>query len=279
MLLPLRAVMFRRLGMLVAAIALSRAPLFAHDLWIEPTTFSPEPGQIVGVRLRVGHNLLGDPLPRDPALVNQFVVEDAAGRQPVYGRDGADPAGLLRVAMPGLLVIGYHSHPSAVELMADKFNQYLKEEGLDAVAALRAQRNEMGARAHELFSRCAKSLLLSGAPSEAQGDRLLGFPLELVAERNPYALRTEEDLPVRLMFENRPLTGALVVAMNRRAPAEKLAARTDLAGRVRFRLRPGRMWLVKAVHMVPAPAGATAQWESFWASLTFELQTRNAPGN
>jgi uncharacterized GH25 family protein len=265
--------------MLVAAIALSRAPLFAHDLWIEPTTFSPEPGQIVGVRLRVGHNLLGDPLPRDPALVNQFVVEDAAGRQPVYGRDGADPAGLLRVAMPGLLVIGYHSHPSAVELMADKFNQYLKEEGLNAVAALRAQRNEMGASAHELFSRCAKSLLLSGAPSEAQGDRLLGFPLELVAERNPYALRTEEDLPVRLMFENRPLTGALVVAMNRRAPAEKLAARTDLAGRVRFRLRPGRMWLVKAVHMVPAPAGATAQWESFWASLTFELQTRNAPGN
>jgi uncharacterized GH25 family protein len=265
--------------MLVAAIALSRAPLFAHDLWIEPTTFSPEPGQIVGVRLRVGHNLLGDPLPRDPALVNQFVVEDAAGRQPVYGRDGADPAGLLRVAMPGLLVIGYHSHPSAVELVADKFNQYLKEEGLDAVAALRAQRNETGASAHELFSRCAKSLLLSGAPSEAQSDRLLGFPLELVAEQNPYALHAGEDLPVRLTYENRPLAGALVVAMNRQAPAEKLAARTDLAGRVRFRLRPGGMWLVKAVHMVPAPAGATAQWESFWASLTFELQTRNAPGN
>jgi uncharacterized GH25 family protein len=279
MLLPLRAVMFRRLGMLMAAIALSHAPLFAHDLWIEPTTFSPEPGQIVGVQLRIGQNLLGDPLPRDPALVNQFVVEDAAGRQPVYGRDGADPAGLLRVAIPGLLVIGYHSHPSAVELVADKFNQYLKEEGLDAVAALRAQRNETGASAHELFSRCAKSLLLSGAPSEAQSDRLLGFPLELVAERNPYALRTEADLPVRLMFENRPLTGVLVVAMNQRAPAEKQAARTDLAGRVRFRLRPGGMWLVKAVHMVPAPAGATAQWESYWASLTFELQTRNAPGN
>jgi len=60
---PLSASMFRRLGVLVvAAIALSRAPVFAHDLWIEPTTFSPEPGQIVGVRLRVGHILLSDPL-------------------------------------------------------------------------------------------------------------------------------------------------------------------------------------------------------------------------
>src|SRR5712691_8138682 len=243
---------FRRMGVVaVTVIALSRAPLFAHDMWMEPTTFSPGPGEIVGVRLRVGQDLLGDPLPRDPALVNQFVVEDAAGRKPVYGRDGADPAGLLRVATPGLLVIGYRSNPSAIELAADKFNQYVKEEGLDAVAALRARRNETGAPAHELFSRCAKSLVLSGSPSDAQGDRLLGFTLELVAERNAYARRAGEGLAVRLTDENRPLASALVVAMNRLNPSEKLAARTGNDGRVRFRLRPGGMWLVKAVHMVP----------------------------
>src|SRR5437773_6231209 len=263
---------FRRLGVLVAAaIALSRAPVFAHEVWIEPTIFSPESGEIVGVKLRVGQDLLGDPLARDSALVNQFIVEDAAGRKPVVGRDGADPAGFLRVAMPGLVVIGYRSNPSAVELAAEKFNQYLKEEGLDAVAALRARRNETGASARELFSRCAKSLVLSGSPSEAQSDRLLGFTLELVAERNPYAIPAGQDLPLRLTYQNRPLAGALVVAMNRLNPAEKLAARTDNDGRVRFRLRPGGMWLIKAVHMVPAPAGTRADWASFWASLTFEM--------
>ncbi|MGH2359334.1 MAG: DUF4198 domain-containing protein, partial [bacterium] len=261
--------MFRRLGgLVVAAVALGGVPLSAHDMWIELTTFSPGLGQMVGVRLRVGQDLLGDPLPRDPALVNQFVVEDAAGRKPVVGRDGADPAGFVRVAMPGLLVIGYRSNPSAIELAADKFNQYLKEEGLDQVAALRARRNESGARVHELFSRCAKSLVLSGSPSQAQGDRLLGFPLELLAERNPYAIRDGEELPVRLTYENHPLAGALVVAMNRLNPSEKLAARTGNDGRVRLRLRPGGMWLVKAVHMVPAPAGTNAEWASYWASLT-----------
>src|SRR6185295_5607227 len=147
------------------------------------------------------------------------------------------------------------------------FNQYLKEEGLDGVVALRARRNEAGASAHEIFTRCAKSLVLSGSPSDAQGDRRLGFTLELVAERNPYVLRTGQDLPVRLTYENRPLEGALVVAMNRLNPAEKLTARTDNDGRVKFRLRPGGMWMVKAVHMVPAPAGANAEWASFWASL------------
>jgi uncharacterized GH25 family protein len=261
--------------LLLAALGLG-APLFAHDMWIEPTTFSPEPGQIVGVRLRVGQDLLGDPLPRNPALINQFVFEDVAGRKPVVGRDGGDPAGFLRVAAPGLLVVGYGSNPSAVELPAEKFNQYLKEEGLDAVAALRARRNETGAKAQELFSRCAKSLVLSGSPSAAQSDRLLGFTLELVAERNPYAIRAGADLPVRLTYENRPLAGALVVAMNRLNPSEKLSARTGGDGRVRFRLRSGGLWLIKAVHMIPAPAGAGAQWASFWASLTFELPAMNA---
>src|SRR5438105_2557365 len=67
----------------VLAIALSLTPLVAHDMWIEPTTFLPETGQIVGVRLRVGQDMLGDPLPRDPMLINQFVVEDSSGRKPV----------------------------------------------------------------------------------------------------------------------------------------------------------------------------------------------------
>ncbi len=258
-------------GVVVAmTITLGPATLFAHDLWIEPTTFSPQPGQIVGVRLRVGQDLLGDPVPRDPALVNQLVFEDAGGRKPLVGRDGADPAGFLRVAEPGLLVIGYLSNASAVALPPEKFNQYLKDEGLDEVAALRARRKQTGDTAHELFSRCAKSLMLSGSPSRTQADRVLGFTLELVAERNPYALRAGEDLPVRLTYEKRPLAGALVVAMNRLNPSEKQTARTDADGRVRFRLRPGGMWLIKAVHMIPAPAGSNAEWASFWASLTFE---------
>jgi uncharacterized GH25 family protein len=265
--------------LVVVAVALSSASLVAHDMWIVPTTFSPGAGQIVGVGLRVGQDLLGDPIPRDPALINQFVFEDAAGRKALVGRDGSDPAGFLRVAMPGLIVIGYHSKPSAVELTPDKFNQYLQEEGLDEVAATRAARHQTGAAAREIFSRCAKSLVFSGSANEDQGDRSLGFTLELVAERNPYAIRSGQDLPVRLTYETRPLAGALVVAMNRRNPAAKLTARTDRDGRVRFRLGAGGMWLIKAVHMVPAPAGANADWASFWASLTFDLRASTETGN
>ena len=177
-----------------------------------------------------------------------------------------------------MLVVGYRSNPSAIELPAEKFNQYVKDEGLDAVAALRASRNQTSASAHELFARCAKSLILSGPSSETQGDRRLGFTLELVAEGNPYSIRSGGELPVRLTYENRPLAGALVIAMNRLNPSEKQSARTDNEGRVRFRLNSGGMWLIKAVHMIPAPTGSNAEWASFWASLTFELPTTIAQG-
>jgi uncharacterized GH25 family protein len=243
-------------------------PLLAHDMWIEPTTFAPESGDIVGLKLKVGQDLLGDPLARDSQLINQFIVEDSAGRKPVVGRDGGNPAGFIRASDPGVLVVGYHSNPSTVEETAEKFNQYLKEEGLDSIAALRARRNETNSKVRELFSRCAKSLVLA-APASARGDRVLGFPLELIAEKNPYTIGPGDDLPVRLMYENRPLSGALVIAMNRQNPLEKISARTGPGGRVQLHLRPGGMWLVKAVHMTPAPAGSNADWQSYWASLTF----------
>jgi hypothetical protein len=241
-------------------------------MWIEPTTFFPSAGQIVGAKLRVGQDMLGDPLPRDPALVRQFVFEDTEGRRPLVGRDGSDPAGYLRVAGPGLVVVGYFSNPSAVELPADKFNQYLKDEGLDTIAALRAKRNQTGAKARELFSRCAKSLVLAGGASEKQGDQRFGFTLELVAERNPYLMRAGEEIPVKLTYQDKPLEGALVVAMNRRNPEQKVSARTDAQGRVKLRLAADGMWMIKAVHMIPAPAGSEAEWQSYWASLTFELR-------
>ena len=269
----LRSPLFQRLLVLVVAtIALSGATLFAHDMWIEPTTFAPDAGEIVGVRLRVGQDMLGDPIPRDPALLQQFVVDDSEGRKPVVGRDGSDPAGYVRAAAAGLLIVGYHSHPSSVELPAEKFNQYLKDEGLDSIATLRTRRGQTGAAAREMFTRCAKSLVLSGPPSASQRDHALGFTLELVAERNPYALAPGQDLPVRLTYENRPLPGALVVAMNQSNPSERQAIRTDNDGRARFHIARSGMWLIKAVHMVEAPAGSKADWASYWASLTFALE-------
>src|SRR5262249_45257279 len=203
------------------AVFICVVPLAAHDMWIEPTSFLPDAGRVIGVRLRVGQDFLGDPIPRDPALIDQFISVDPTGRKDVYGHDGGDPAGLIRVAEPGMLLIGYQSKPSPIVLPSATFNQYIKEEGLDGIADLRAKRNQTNSDAKEMFERCAKSLVRYGTPAGAQGDRVLGFKLELVAEKNPYSLRSGQELPISLNYEGHPLAGALVVAMNRANPAAK----------------------------------------------------------
>jgi hypothetical protein len=42
---------------------------------------------------------------------------------------------------------------------------------------------------------------------------------------------------------------------------------------VRFRLTEGGTWMVRAVHMIPAPAKTQADWVSYWASVTFDAGT------
>jgi uncharacterized GH25 family protein len=248
--------------------------LLAHNFWIEPSTFTPAPGQRLSVRLRVGQELKGDPVPRDPALMKRFLAAGPSGDSPVPGVDNTEPAGFESFAAPGLYTLVYDSGRSSVEIDAAKFEEYLQQEGLEKVSAQRARQGKRSAGAREVFSRCAKALLNVGNGGSGPGfDRVFNQRLELVAEKNPYALAGGGELPVRLLYEGKPLAGALVMALQRDRP-DKVTARTDAKGRVTLTLdRPG-FWLVKAVHMIPAPPDAGADWESFWASLTFALPSR-----
>lgn len=245
--------------------------LQAHDFWIEPSSFRPQPGARVAVQLRVGQHLQGDPVPRDPGRIERFAVAGPAGEAEVRGIAGADPAGWISTpASPGLYWIVYGSNHASLEQTAEKFDRYLGEEGLERVRDL--GRSKTGT-VKEIYSRCAKSLLAVGGTGTGW-DRALGLELELVPERNPYELKAGESLPVRLLYHGKPLAGALLVAMPAESPDAKVSGRSDKQGRAELRLdRPG-LWLVKSVHMVPAPKDSGAEWESFWASVTFELGNR-----
>ncbi|HEX3526099.1 MAG TPA: DUF4198 domain-containing protein [Thermoanaerobaculia bacterium] len=262
---------------IVALALLVSAGVQAHDFWIDPSSFRPAPGQRVLVRLRVGQKFKGDPMPRDPKLLRRFSLFSGngagGGETPVPGVAGAEPAGFATVTAPGLHLITYASARSSVELDAAKFEAYLADEGLETIKAQRARKGQTAAPAKEVFSRYAKSYLAVGGAGGPGYDRVLGLTLELVPEKDPTALAPlpqGTELPVRLLYLGKPLPGVLVAAFTRDQPDARVTARTDAAGRARLRLdRPG-VWLVKAVHMIPAPADAGADWESFWASLTFE---------
>ncbi len=263
------------------------APAGAHDFWIEPSVFVTAVGNKVPVSLRVGEDFNGTSQPYVKDWFLDFSVTSAAGREPVMGFAGDDPAATLVLKSPGLRLIGYHSARSFVDLEAERFNKYLRSEGLERIQALREARGASQANGREYYSRCAKSLISVAGPAltgtvvpgvDRSGyDQPLGYPLELVPRANPYALFPGDRLPIALWYQGKPVEGVLVIAFTADQPARRFQARTGKDGIVKLPLDRAGRWLVKAVHMIPVPAtDPAADWESFWASLTFEVRARDA---
>ncbi len=259
------------LGCVLAAVISTRS--HAHDFWIEPATFRPAAGGEVSIALRVGENFKGEPVTRKNEKIKVFSIfgPGSTPGEEIPGADGADPAGVARVERPGLYVIGYHNHPSRIELEPAEFEAYLKEDGLDAIITERTKRGESDKSAREIYSRCAKAIVAADGSSADGYDRSLGLPLELTPQRNPYSLRPGGELTVRLTHRDKPLAGAKVFAMRQSAADAAQSATSDADGRVTFKLDQPGVWMVKCVHMFRAPADADADWESLWASLIFEL--------
>ena len=264
-----------RFGLLLFALLGLVAPALAHEFWIEPANFRPPAGKPLDVNLLVGQEFRGDSMLYLPESFERFVTVTARGKQDVSGQPGDDPAAHLTPVDPGLLLVAYQSRRYSLDMDAVTFEKYLKKEGLNAISALRAQRKEHDKPVREVYSRFAKSLLaVDGRDDGLDASQPIGLRLEIVPQTRISQLNPGQGLEVQLLYENRPLANALLVAFSKKKLKTQLAQRTDAQGRARFVLPHADIWMLSAVHMIPAPADAKADWESFWASLSFETGER-----
>jgi uncharacterized GH25 family protein len=246
----------------------------AHDLWLEPTGFRPLVGGRLGIELRVGQEFEGRPLPRDPRRFLQFSALGADRETAIVGLAGSLPAGYLIVRDPGTLVIGYIGRPATLVMEASEFERYLTSEGLEHILDRRTARGDNSEPGREIYSRCAKAIVTADGLADRGFDRRIGCLFELVPERDPALLEIGEEMVVMATMRGRPLAGVLVAAIPRANPARSLHRRTDSEGRVSFTLDFSETWLIKAVHMEAAPDEASAEWESWWTTLTFAVGGR-----
>lgn len=261
----------------LAALALPAAA-HAHEFWLQPASFHAEVGSVVPFRLYVGDAFPGESVARNPVKIEKFAVSGASGAEmPIVGRPGSDPAGMMRFPEEGTYVAVYDSSPSFVSVDPTKFNKYLADKGLTEPARVRESTGKTMEPGRELFSRCAKTILTVGTGSMKGFDRDFGMRLEIVPEAHPALLAPGSELPAHILFEGKPLANATVIATHP-GRAESITIKTDSSGRFSMKLPTGGMWLLSCVHMVPAPAtnptGEQADWESLWASLTFEVPVK-----
>jgi uncharacterized GH25 family protein len=259
------------LPVLASLALLSFAPFAAaHDFWIEPSTFRPAPGEDFTVSLRVGEHFRGEPVPRDDRRLKRFFVVSTLGESPIPGLPGADPAGFAKLTTPGVAVLGYRSDRSPVILEAEKFQQYLADQGLDAIIRERSKRGDTQKPGREVFSRSAKSIVFAGARGP-DFDRRLGLLLEILLQSDPARWSSDAPVKFRVLYDDKPLAASLVKAICREDPDQTLTVRTARDGTASLVLPRKGVWLVETEHMIPAPRGVDADWESIWGSLTFEI--------
>lgn len=173
---------------------------------------------------------------------------------------------------PHLLVIET-SHATST-LLGPRFEEYLAEEGLTEIQALRRRLNQTVEPGREIYSRRAKTLIQVGpyfAGADSHVTRPLGLTLELTPERNPYRLRPGQSLPVRVDYQGRPLAGATIKLYDLDADARPVATqRSDRHGRVRFTLpRPGGRWLLSAIWSRPITGDPRGDYDTTFSSLAF----------
>ncbi len=258
------------------AAALCSAGSTAHEFWVEPTAFVVERGGRVGVRLCIGDGYEGWSLARDRQRIGSFVAAGPSGEQPIVGLDGSDPAGVARFTAPGGYVIAFRSNRAFTDLPAAEFDEYLKDKGLEKIAEERKKRGTGRRKVREAYSRHAKALIRVGHSGGSVIDRSMNLRLELVAEHDLLRAPLDEPRYFRLLHDGKPLAGALVLAARPGTAHDDLRARTDADGRAGFTLPAPGMWRIAAVHMFAAPENVSADWESLWASLTFELPSRRS---
>lgn len=253
----------------------SQPSLQAHDYWLEPETFFPAVGQRIALRLHLGDGFTSEderPLQRQRTTVYQLLGGGRTVNLLDQGEEGKTPSAWLTAPAAGTYLVRMDRAPQLIKLSAEKFNKYLAEEGLESILELRRKAGEDKQPGRERYSRCLKALLQAGATHDDTWQRVLGQTLEIVPLANPYNRKVDEELPVRVLFEGKPLGGVKLFAHCRTgAKVRTQTVVTTKDGTATVQLERHGVWLLRLVHM-RRNRGDDADWESYWGALTFALR-------
>src|SRR5690349_10813235 len=189
----------------------------AHEFWLETAKYRYAIGESAVVSFKVGENFFGDPwqVKKDRLekvdLHSIKTVKDL--KQTVKEGDKEN----LTVPLPteGTYMLAMQTNNTFSELKAEEFNAYLKEDGLDDVYNKRKKSNTLETPGKELYARYSKVLLQAGKRTDDTYKKNAGLPIEIIPQQNPYTRKVGDPVKFLILFNGKPLFGALVKVWNR----------------------------------------------------------------
>jgi hypothetical protein len=268
----------RIVAVVAVLLAATAGALLAHDLFLRPTRFFVPENSEVAIHVLNGTFSKSEGAVTRDRLRALDVISPAgvtALDTSVWVPAGDTTVLTLRTGNAGTYVVGASLKPRELRLEAKDFNNYLATDGVPDVLEVRRRTGELDKPARERYHKHVKAVLQVGSQRSSGFDRALGYPAELVPLDNPYALRPGASLRVRALVDGRPIANQYVVTGGRGAGGARIAqrgVRTDADGIARVPLRSAGIWYVKFIHMAQASGDSTIDYESKWATLTFQVR-------
>jgi uncharacterized GH25 family protein len=266
------------------AVLIAGIPVDAHDFWLASSPWRPS-APLVTITGNVGERFPTPETFPPPDRIERLWLVGPRGEiavEPAYRREQNSLAADLQLPhASGTYLVVMTVKPRVAPSTPKEWMSYLQAEGLDGIVAEWQKSGETARDAREKYSRYAKAVIRHGSGASAHVTRPLGLRAEFVPETDPSGLRAGQTLTVRLLADGQPVKGALVGAVYEawRGAVDDwpLKARTDADGRVRLTLDHAGSWLVRTVHMERArnASASEADWESYWATLTFQIGDRS----
>ena len=202
-----------------------------------------------------------------------------AGKAPIseFRVDGKSLTFDFHSDLAGVHVLALETRARTVRMNAADFESYLEEESLSAIIEARKELGQSSAPAVERYTKFAKAVVEVGEDEGAASIRGawgngVGQAFEIVPLDDPSRVRTGQPFRLKVLLDREPLPGARITGARASAEKREIAATTDERGECAVTATaPGR-WYVRALHMVPLEGDPEVSWESYWATLTFEVR-------
>ena len=259
-----------------AALALTAAVAVAHDMFLKPAQYFVAPNAAIPAVL------LNGTFDQSMNSINRTRLLDISVLGPT-GRTRLDTTAWnatgdtsrvsFKAGPAGTYVLGVSTKPNAIEMDAEEFNGYLKEDGLPDELARREKGGELATAAHERYEKHVKSIVQVGDTRTGGFATVLGYPAEIVPLENPYSLAAGGTLRVRVLVDGQPVGGQYVAYGARTASGGTIAeqgTRSGADGVAAILVTSPGVWYVKFINMRKLPKqpdGVTHH--SKWATLTF----------
>ncbi len=260
-----------------AAAVLLAVQAFGHDLFLKLDSF------FVAANSKVTINILNGTFMASEGAVNYVRLADASIVAPGGARTKPAEANFTKnettsflnvdIKDAGTYVAGLSTMEREIDLEGNDFNEYLSHDGIPDTLAERKERKELDKKVRERYSKHVKTIFQAGDVRTDSYNAVLGYPVELVPQQNPYKLKSGDTIEVLCLKDGKPLVNQFVQS-GRETDGKVVTGqdvRTDRKGIAKFKLDGTGKWYVRFINMTRLN-DPKLNYESKWATLTFEIR-------